>query len=73
MSAVQGPKRRPGRPRLSPDAAKGRIFSIRLGPAEREAVEQVASRAGRKASDWARDVLLAVAQPGTRSDRQGAP
>jgi hypothetical protein len=63
MSAVQGPKRAPGRPRLSPDAAKGRIFSIRLDPAEREAVELAAGAAGRKASDWARDILLAAARP----------
>jgi hypothetical protein len=62
MSAMVGPKRPPGRPRLSPDAAKGRIFSIRLDPAERAEVEQAADRAGRKASDWAREVLLAAAR-----------
>jgi len=62
MTEGTAPKRPPGRPRLSEDAAKGKIFSIRLGPAERAAVDLAAERSGRKASDWARDLLLAAAK-----------
>jgi hypothetical protein len=41
------------------------VLSVRLTPAERAAIEKVASAAGQSASDWARKTLLEnVNRPG---------
>lgn len=53
-------KRGPGRPPVDAEQALSAIFSVRLSRDERQAVEEAAARAGKKAGAWARDVLLAV-------------
>ena len=50
-----------GRPRLPKGAVKASTFSLRLMPAEREAVDRAALAAGVSASEWARRVLLMAA------------
>lgn len=54
-------KRGPGRPRLAAGKARGRVLSVRLTPAEREAVEKAARAAGCSPSEWARRVLTGTA------------
>lgn len=54
-------RRGPGRPRKKPRDARGAVFSTCLTPAERDVVKAAAERAGKTASTWARDVLLAAA------------
>lgn len=54
-------KRGPGRPRLASGKAKGRVLSVRLTPAERDAVERAARAAGCSPSEWARRVLAGAA------------
>jgi hypothetical protein len=49
-----------GRPAVA-GKARGAIFSVRLTPEERRIVERAAGRQGRKASEWAREVLALVA------------
>jgi hypothetical protein len=51
-------KRGPGRPVLPKGQVKGAMFCIRLTSAERHEVEQAATRAGQKASEWARGLLI---------------
>lgn len=55
-------KRKRGRPKLAPDELKKTIFSIRLSPEERAAIEGAAKLIGVRASDWARSVLLEACQ-----------
>lgn len=54
-------KRGPGRPRLPRSRTRSAVLSLRLTAVERSAVETSAQAAGRSASDWERDVLLAAA------------
>lgn len=57
-----------GRPPKAPGDVKASTFSVRLRPDERAAIEAAAERAGVKASEWARRVLLtALEYPETRS------
>jgi hypothetical protein len=51
-----------GRPPKAPGDAKASTFSVRFRVDEREAIEAAAGRAGVKASEWARQVLLASAR-----------
>lgn len=51
-----------GRPPSPPGTAKASTFSVRLTADERAMVEDAAERAGVKASEWARRVLLDAAQ-----------
>lgn len=63
-------KKRPrmGRPPKAPGDAKASTFSVRLRADERAAIEVAAKRAGVKASEWARQVLLdAVTSAGAAS------
>jgi hypothetical protein len=54
---------RMGRPPLVAGETKGRMFTLRLSSAEREAIELAAIRAGAtSASEWARATLLAAAR-----------
>jgi predicted HicB family RNase H-like nuclease len=53
--------RKTGRPQLTPERRKASTFSVRFTAEEREAVEAAAERAGVKASEWARRVLLDAA------------
>jgi hypothetical protein len=55
-----GPKMM-GRPPVSPDGARGKMFCLRLLPAERSAVEAAAERAKLSASEWGRRALVAAA------------
>lgn len=52
---------RVGRPKLTEGAARAAMFTLRLKPAERDAVEAAAQAAGLSASEWARKQLLAAA------------
>ncbi len=51
-----------GRPKKAPDEAKASTFSVRLTADERALIEAAAERAGIKASEWARRVLIAAAR-----------
>jgi uncharacterized protein (DUF1778 family) len=53
---------RTGRPRFAEGKARGAPLSLRLTPSERAAVDAAAARAGRKLSDWCRDVLAAASR-----------
>jgi hypothetical protein len=55
-------KARMGRPPLADGKAREIVFTIRLAEAERDQVAEAARRAGRPASAWARDVLLAASR-----------
>lgn len=50
-----------GRPPLPKGETKATIFSIRLSPEERAAIEAKATADGLKASEWARRILLEAA------------
>jgi hypothetical protein len=54
-------KRGPGRPRLPKKDALGKLFALRLTPAEMRTVKQAATRSGQTASAWARTVLMTAA------------
>lgn len=51
-----------GRPKLPKGEAKA-VFSLRLNSVERKAVEDAAAKAGLKATEWARKVMLSAATP----------
>jgi hypothetical protein len=53
-------KRGRGRPRLPTGEVRTITFSIRVNLDELEAIKRAAEREGAPASDWAREVLLAV-------------
>jgi hypothetical protein len=62
MTNASAQKRGRGRPRLPKGEARQQIFSIRLSADERKTVGEAAERsAAQSASDWARAVLLHVA------------
>ena len=47
-----------GRPPLAEGKAKAAMFTIRLAPDERAAIERASKARGMRASQWAREVLL---------------
>lgn len=49
-----------GRPKL-PKGEFKEVFSLRLTVAEREAVDAAARKAGKGATEWAREAMLSVA------------
>lgn len=49
-----------GRPPLAAGKAKAAMFTLRLTPDERAAIERAAQRVGKSASQWAREMLLAA-------------
>jgi hypothetical protein len=57
-------KRGPGRPKLTKSKARGSVYTIRLLASERKAVGDAARRAGKKLSDWTRDVLREASRVG---------
>ena len=57
---MKTPETRMGRPAVA-GKARGAIFSLRLTPEERKAVERAATKQGRKASDWARELIVNAA------------
>jgi hypothetical protein len=54
---VKKPRR--GRPPLPKGTAKKSLLSVRLTREERRAIDQAADEAGKPASEWARELLLA--------------
>lgn len=52
-----------GRPAKAPGEAKASMFAVRLTPAERAAVADAARRAGKRVTEWAREILLASTPP----------
>ena len=55
-------KTRMGRPPKNPEDRKGGIVAFRADESERSELDQAASAAGMKLSDWIRDRLSAVAK-----------
>jgi predicted HicB family RNase H-like nuclease len=49
-----------GRPPLPEEKTRSIVFTIRLSPEERAAIEAVAHRDGRHVTQWAREALLAA-------------
>jgi len=52
---------RTGRPTIAPASRKAGFLTLRLSEAERDHIEQAAQIDGKRATTWARDVLLAQA------------
>jgi hypothetical protein len=50
-----------GRPKLNPAECRSVRFFVSFLPAEAQALNSLASKAGKKLKDWVRDVLLSVA------------
>lgn len=55
-------QRGPGRPPTSPAGTKAARIEVRAAPAEKEAFEQAAAKAGLSLSDWMREALLKAAK-----------
>ena len=51
-----------GRPPLAEGRAKGIVFTLRLSPADRDAIVAAAERAGKPVTQWARDLLIGAAE-----------
>jgi hypothetical protein len=58
-------KRGPGRPAFAEGTAKTGVFAMRLSAEERAEIETAAERAGKPTTQWAREVLLAMARSQT--------
>lgn len=54
---IMSKKPKLGRPKL-PKGETKEVFSLRLTSQERESIEQAASKAGQKPTEWARNVML---------------
>ncbi|HYG77980.1 MAG TPA: hypothetical protein VEK08_23445 [Planctomycetota bacterium] len=52
--------KKPGRPKLPKNKAKGVMISLRVLPDERKAFEELADKSGVSLSEWLRRSLLAV-------------
>jgi len=59
MPKQQKPKK-PGRPRLPKDQAKGKIVPVRFAPDELERVIEAASASNQTVSQWIRSTLAAA-------------
>lgn len=53
-------KRKPGRPKLSSDQAKGKIVPVRFAESEIEAILKAAEKQGQTVSQWIRDTVSAA-------------
>ena len=62
-------KRGPGRPKLPKGEAHAKAFTTKLSATELRAVKAAAERAGKPASEWAREGLLRLAD-NQRQDEQ---
>jgi hypothetical protein len=60
--------RGPGRPAFAEGTARTAIFAIRLSEEERASLDAAAMRDSKMVTQWAREVLLAAATTGERSD-----
>jgi predicted HicB family RNase H-like nuclease len=56
----QPKKRKPGRPRLPKDEAKGKIVPVRFATEELERVYRAAEKAEQSVSQWIRSTLSAA-------------
>lgn len=61
MSRKENPKM--GRPTLPKGEARDVVFTLRLTAAERDAIAAAAERDGKATTQWAREALVARAQP----------
>ena len=52
---------RTGRPKLDEADKKGGIFNFRISEDERVQIEAAAAKAGKRASAWVREIVLAKA------------
>lgn len=50
-----------GRPKL-PDNESKQVFSLRLSAIEKQAIETASTKSGKKAREWAREILLEAAR-----------
>ena len=55
-------KKKPGRPKLTKDQAKGKIVPVRFAAEELERVYHAAENAGQTVSQWIRSTLHAATQ-----------
>jgi uncharacterized protein (DUF1778 family) len=55
-------KARMGRPPLAEGKARDIVFTLRLAPDERDAIEAAAERAGKPVTQWARELLIGAAK-----------
>lgn len=55
-------KRKPGRPRVTADQAKGKIVPVRFTGAEYERIAEAAQKADQTVSQWIRSTLNAAVQ-----------
>ena len=56
------PKRRPGRPKLPKDQARGKIVPVRFAAGEIERIADAARRADQSVSQWIRSTLNAAVE-----------
>ena len=54
-----------GRPALPRGEARDVVFTLRLSEAERDAIAAAAKQAGKPPTQWACELLLETARPGT--------
>ena len=54
-----------GRPKIEAKSRKAGVFSFRVSQAERKEIEDAAERGGKRATTWAREILLASARDKT--------
>lgn len=50
-----------GRPKLDPSARKAGFITLRMSDDERSLIDQAAEKEGKRATSWAREILLAKA------------
>ena len=56
-------KSRRGRPKMAKGQARGSVVTVRLLKTERKAIGIAAVAAGKRVSDWIREILLSAAIP----------
>jgi uncharacterized protein (DUF1778 family) len=61
-------KAKMGRPKLADGKAREVVFTLRLSPEERAAIEVAAKIAGKPVTQWARSALLASVTTVTRRE-----
>ena len=60
MPTLKPKPKKPGRPRLAKDVAKGSIVPVRFSPEERKRVEAAAKASKQTVSAWVRSTLFAA-------------
>lgn len=65
----QPKKRKPGRPKLPKEQAKGKIVPVRFAPEELEGVLKAADASNQTVSQWIRSTLYAAIQIGANCEK----